>query len=210
MRLVALAALLLALATIGCGSDGPKFEGRSEPVGHEQLRASWRPGCPVSVDQLRLLTVSHWGFDGDVHRGKLVVHEDVAEVVLRVFRRLFEARFPIARMRLVDAYGADDQRSMAANNTSAFNCRLVSGTGGWSEHAYGRAVDINPVQNPIVFSSGKVLPAAGTRYADRSRHAPGMIHAGDEVVRAFAAIGWGWGGSFRSAKDYQHFSATGR
>jgi hypothetical protein len=99
---------------------------------------------------------------------------------------------------------------MAANNTSAFNCRFVSGTARWSEHAYGRAIDINPVQNPYVSSSGRASPPAGAAYVDRSRRAPGMIHAGDAVVRAFAAVGWGWGGSWRGVKDYQHFSASGR
>lgn len=140
----------------------------------------------------------------------LVVNEDVAEDVLAVFRRLFDARFRIAQMRSVDAYGGNDGRSMAANNTSSFNCRLVSGTGTWSEHAFGRAVDINPVQNPIVSSSGEVLPLEGAPFADRSRRARGMIHAGDEVVQAFLSIGWSWGGSFRSVKDYQHFSHSGR
>ena len=98
---------------------------------------------------------------------------------------------------------------MAADNTSAFNCRRVAGSTSWSEHAYGRAIDINPRENPSV-ENGRVYPRNGAAYADRSRHAKGMIHAGDAVVRAFAAEGWGWGGSWNSPKDYQHFSATGR
>jgi hypothetical protein len=124
-------------------------------------------------------------------------------------RKLFNAHFPFRRIWLIDAYGSDDRRSMAANNTSAFNCRYVAGTTRWSEHAYGRAIDINPIQNPYV-SGSYVSPAAGRAYADRSRRAPGMIHAGDVVVRAFASIGWKWGGYWRSSKDYQHFSSTGR
>ena len=114
-------------------------------------------------------------------------------------------------MRLIDAYGANDRRSMAADNTSAFNCRFVSGKPGvWSQHAYGRAIDINPIENPyVVPSSGYVSPPAGRRFADRSRNAPGMVHRRDAVVRAFAKVGWEWGGRWPGAKDYQHFSATG-
>jgi hypothetical protein len=112
-------------------------------------------------------------------------------------------------MRLVDRYGGNDNRSMRADNTSAFNCRRVAGTTRWSEHAYGRAIDINPVENPYVRSDGSVSPRRGRPYADRSRHARGMIHARDATVRAFHRVGWGWGGYWRSSKDYQHFSASG-
>jgi hypothetical protein len=168
---------------------------------------SWRPGCPVAPADLRRVTVPHWGFDGRVRRGTLVVHRAHARHVLGVMRRLFRARFPIERMEPVEAYGSDDVRSMAANNTSAFNCRRLGD--GWSEHAHGRAIDINPLRNPMI-RDGVASPAAGARFADRSRRAPGTIHAGDAVVRAFAAIGWGWGGDWRSPVDYQHFSASGR
>jgi len=98
---------------------------------------------------------------------------------------------------------------MAANNTSGFNCRTVEGSSSWSEHAYGRAIDINPIQNPAV-QDGLVTPSAGSRYLDRSRRREGLIRAEGAVVRAFASIGWGWGGYWTSFKDYQHFSATGR
>jgi D-alanyl-D-alanine carboxypeptidase len=190
----------------------PRFRGAIAVINAEaraRMSSSWRPGCPVPLEDLRLLTVKHWGFDRALHQGELVVHRDQARAVLRVLPRLFKARFPIERMRLVDEYGGDDERSMAANNTSAFNCRGVPGSGSWSEHAYGRAIDINPLQNPEV-RDGKVSPAAGADYVDRSRTAPGMIRAGDVVVRAFASIGWGWGGYWHSLRDYQHFSSTGR
>jgi hypothetical protein len=129
--------------------------------------------------------------------------------VKEAFRALFQARFPIKRMQLVDVYGGDDGRSMAANNTSGFNCRTVEGSPSWSEHAYGRAIDINPIQNPFV-QDGRVSPSAGGRYLERSRRAKGLVRTDDAVVRAFAAIGWGWGGYWTSSKDYQHFSASGR
>jgi hypothetical protein len=144
-----------------------------------------------------------------VKRGRLVVHERHARRIRAVFKRLFEIEFPIRRMRLIDAYGGSDDRSLRANNTSAFNCRFVAGTTRWSMHAYGLAIDINPVQNPYVAGS-RVSPPAGEEYLDRSRDAKGMIHAGDKVVRAFATAGWEWGGYWTYPKDYQHFSSNGR
>ena len=191
----------------------PVFRAEVAPIDEptrRRMRFSWRPGCPVPLGDLRLLTIGHWGFDGKVRSGELVVHRDVADEVVRVFGVLFGARFPIERMELVDVYAGDDDRSMAANNTSAFNCRRSSGDAAeWSEHAYGRAVDINPVLNPYVSSSG-VEPPAGRRYLDRSADVPGLIRRDGVVVQAFEAIGWPWGGEWSSAKDYQHFSSTGR
>ncbi len=219
MALLAVSTSWLGGSVARSGSTAPTATRAAAPTFHgtisrisPELRArmtSWRPGCPVALHRLRLLTVNHWGFDREVHRGWLIVNAYQARPVLRVMHRLFDSRFPFRRIRLIDAYGSSDDRSMAANNTSGFNCRYVSGTTRWSEHAYGRAVDINPVQNPYVQGS-YVSPPAGEAYAARSRRAPGMIHAGDVVVRAFASIGWKWGGYWRSAKDYQHFSSTGR
>ena len=157
------------------------------------------------------MTLTYWGFDGRVHAdGRLVVGTRHVTPTVRALRDVFVARFPIRRMQPVEAYGASDDRSMAADNTSAFNCRRVAGSTSWSEHAYGRAIDVNPLENPEVMRSGRVLPPAGAAYLDRSRRAKGMIHAGDAVVRAFAAVGWHWGGYWTSLKDYQHFSSTGR
>ena len=111
----------------------------------------------------------------------------------------------------VDAYGANDERAMEADDTSVFNGRFVAGTSTWSQHAYGRAIDVDPLENPEI-RDGVVYPttAAARRYADRTRRLPGMITAHGVVVRAFAAVGWGWGGSWHSPVDYQHFSANGR
>jgi hypothetical protein len=114
----------------------PAFHGSAEPIGsHLRQRmagVSWHRGCPVGFNRLRLLRVTHWGFDDEVHRGRLVVHRDSARPLLRTLRTLYRLRYPIRRMRLVDAYGADDHRSMDADNTSAFNCRPVAGTNRWS------------------------------------------------------------------------------
>ncbi|MCC2323460.1 M15 family metallopeptidase [Cellulomonas xiejunii] len=174
----------------------------------ERMAASWRPGCPVPLEDLRYVRVSHHDMRGKVVQGELVVHADVADGIVEVFRDLFDARFPIASMRLVDDFGADDDASMAADNTSAFNCRAVTGGTGWSEHSYGRAIDVNPIENPYVRDS-LVLPPAGVAFVDRP-DAPGVIHDGDVVVTAFAEQGWYWGGYWTRPIDYQHFSTTNR
>lgn len=180
-----------------------------QPVTAARLGASHRAGCPVAVGDLRLVGVTSWGFDGRTRRGELVVHRDVAAGVVEVFRQLHAARFPLTRVVTAEQYGADDDRLMAAGATSAYNCRAVTGGTGFSEHAYGRAIDVNPIQNPYVRGTA-VEPPAGRAYLDRSDVRPGMVVAGDAVVRAFASIGWGWGGDFRTLKDYQHFSRSGR
>ena len=175
-----------------------------------RMRSSWRAGCPVPLENLRLVAITHWGFDGAPRPGEIVVHADAADAVVEVFRRLFAAKFPIEQVRLVDEFGGDDDRSMAANNTSAFNCRRATGAQRWSEHAYGRAVDVNPVQNPFVTRAGAVLPPQGASHVRRDPATRGLITADGPVVAAFRAVGWRWGGHWSSGKDYQHFSATGR
>ncbi len=187
----------------------PAFASSVETVTAEQLHASWRPGCPHPVEDLRLVRASHWGFDRTVHEGTIVVDAAVADAVVQVLRELFEAEYPIERMEPVDRYGGSDDASMAANNTSAFNCRPVTGGTAWSEHAYGRAVDLNPLQNPWVRGS-TVIPAESARYADRSSPDLGVIRECDAAVTAFAAEGWIWGGHWSTSKDYQHFSPSGR
>lgn len=169
---------------------------------------AWREGCPVPLGDLRLVTLSYRGFDGEGHVGRLVVNRDAAPAVTSAMHALWKARFPIRRMVPVEAFGASDERSMEADNTSAFNCRPVEGTEVWSQHALGRAIDINPLENPEV-NGAVVLPRTARAFADRSRHRKGMILPGDIVVRAFAAVGWGWGGNWHSLKDWQHFSANG-
>ena len=171
---------------------------------------SWHPGCPVPLSDLRLLTLTYRGFDGRDHTGQLVANKDAAAALVGAFRRLYAARFPIRRMELVDRYGGDDYRSIEADNTSAFNCRAATGSTHWSNHAYGRAVDVDPIENPYV-SGGTSSHPASAPYLDRSRHRPGMAYAGGALVEAFRAVGWGWGGSWPGAvKDYQHFSWNGR
>ncbi len=173
-----------------------------------RMGSSWRPGCPVPLSDLRYLTVTYRGFDGADHSGELVIAASVAPGVVGVFRQLYDDGFPIASLRLVDDFGGSDDQSMAADNSSAFNCRAVTGGTGFSEHSYGTAIDLNPVQNPYL-SGDTVLPEQGRPFLDRAP-GPGVITAGDPVVRAFASIGWTWGGSWSGPIDYQHFSASGR
>jgi len=172
-----------------------------------RMGASWRPGCPVPLADLRYLTVTYRGFDGSDHSGELVVAESVAPDVVEVFHRLYDNGFPLASLRLVDDFGGSDEQSMDADNSSAFNCRAVTGGGGFSEHSYGTAIDLNPVENPYV-SGTTVLPAQGRQFLGRTP-GPGVITAGDPVVDAFASIGWTWGGTWSGPIDYQHFSASG-
>jgi hypothetical protein len=170
---------------------------------------SWRVGCPVPMSDLRLIRLLYWGFDREAHHGRLVVHHRVADEVARLFGRIYNVRFPIRRMRLVDRYGANDRESMEHDNTSAFNCRWRAGQPGvWSMHAYGKAIDVNPVENPYISSGGYSPPNAGA-YVDRSNERRGMIYHGDEVWWAFRNRGWEWGGDW-DYPDYQHFSTNGR
>ena len=171
--------------------------------------SAWRPGCPVGPASLRVVRVTHWDFAGRVRIGRLVVHRDVANQVVAIMRQLHAARYPIRWMVPIERFGGSDFRSIEADNTSAFNCRYVDGTRRWSEHAYGRAIDINPIENPYV-SGGTTSHRASVPYLRRSPRRPGMIVSGDAVTRAFAGQGWGWGGRWSGAKDYQHFSASGR
>ena len=186
------------------------LHGSVGPVSRAELGKSWHPGCPVAPAQLRELRVSYWGFDGKRHTGALVVRVSVVDDMRAVFERLYRAHFAVRRMSPIAAYGGSDDRSMAADNTSAFNCRyaVAPGPKRWSAHAYGEAVDVNPVENPYLVG-GRWLPPAGRRYADRSIARPGMALAGGPLVAAFAASGWQWGGRWTASPDYQHFSATG-
>lgn len=176
------------------------------PVTSIDLGASWHPGCPITPEQLRRVDVDYLGFDGQSHRGELIVHEDLVEDVEAIFEELRRLRYPIAKMRTVDHYpAADDELSMRDNNSSAFNCRTIPGTGRWSQHVYGRAIDLNPLLNPYVGRTGAFQPGNAGPYLDRRRRDPGLLHDGDPAVRAFTNRGWAWGGYWRTVKDYQHF-----
>ena len=177
----------------------------------------WHPGCPVSLSQLRVLTVRYLGFDGRGHTGRLVVNGSQAGRLQHVFARLYAIRFPIRHMGFSDTYGPSDGRPRDGDVTASFECRQAvaspcnstasTGTGSWSEHAYGEAIDLNPVENPYV-GCGMTRDRTALSYLDRLRVRRGMVTS--QVIEIFHQIGWGWGGSWTgSTKDYMHFSATG-
>jgi hypothetical protein len=199
--------------------EPPRFEGGVFRIG-PKLRdvlvgRNWKPSCPVPIEDLRVVRVSYWNFRGKVRTGPLVLHERVAKDVLWVFERLFRARFRIQEIKLAakdrpltpEDYWNTSRRSV----TASFNCRPATGsTTVLSQHSYGWAIDINPLQNPYVRNDGTTLRQIAQPFRDRSLHLKGMIHEGDLVVRSFAAIGWEWGGHWHTLKDYMHFSLTGR
>ncbi|GAB3990301.1 hypothetical protein GCM10029978_117820 [Actinoallomurus acanthiterrae] len=174
------------------------------------VKYSWHSGCPVGIDGLRLIQMTYWGMDHKQHDGEMIVNARVAPKIVTVFHKLYDERYPIRRMELVDKYKGSDFDSIEADNTSAFNCRNATGSSNWSQHAYGLAVDLNTCENPYVHPNGHIEHPACVKYGNRKRTDPGVIHSGDKVVRAFRSIGWGWGGSWGGPWDFQHFSASGR
>ena len=210
--LAALAALALLALPAGATAQEDAFRAQVRLL-TAQERADmtpsvWRRGCPVGLGALRHVSVPFRTFDGRAGRGAVVVHHSVARDVVEVFRALHRAGFPIRRMQPIQRYDGDDYASIEADNTSAFNCRRATGSSSWSQHASGRAIDLNPLENPYV-SGGTTSHPGSVRYLDRSHPRPGMIREGDVVTRAFDARGWEWGGRWSGIKDYQHFSAGG-
>lgn len=171
-------------------------------------RSTWVQGCPVAADDLAWVRLTFWGFDNRRHTGELLVNVDAAEDLVTVFRALYDARFPIEEMRITTKAEQTAAPTGDGNNTGSFDCRPVRGETVFSQHAYGRAVDVNPFQNPYV-KGDLLLPELAGSYTDRSEVRPGMIRPSGPVVRAFDSIGWTWGGTWRSLKDLHHFSANG-
>ncbi len=201
---------MTALLLVAFALQAPPFTHSVSRVTAADLPHSWHRGCPVAAAQLRRLRISYWGFDRRAHTGALVVNTRAVRSLTRVFSQLYSVRFAIRRVRPIDAYGGSDERSLDADNTAAFNCRyaVAAGPKRWSVHAYGLAVDVDPVENPYV-EGGRVHPRSGRAYLDRSRVRRGMAVRGRVLVRAFASVGWQWGGRWAGSPDYQHFSATG-
>jgi hypothetical protein len=189
---------------------GAEFIATIEEIPADVLtRSSWSDECPVTVDELRYLTVSHHGFDEKIHTGEIIVNSAVAGDVVEVFRKLFEAEFPIEQMRVTTLEEVDDHPTGDFNETGSFVCRPAVGSENWSQHAYGLAIDVNPFHNPYL-KGDLVIPELASAYIDRDDVRPGMLYDGDVVVDAFAEIGWTWGGDWKTLKDWMHFSRTGR
>jgi len=208
VRALALSALVLAL---------PPFHSAIRPLTPSQ-RAQltgqfWHAGCPASLSSLRLLTVTYLDFDGSAQTGELVVNSRAAAPLARVFRQLYRLHFPIRHLHFQDAYVPKRNQPADGDISGSFECRPAvpspcgSGTGHWSNHAYGLAVDVNPIENPYT-GCGRTRERASVPYLNRSKIRKGMVTPA--VVRAFRSIGWGWGGSWAgSTKDYMHFSFNG-
>jgi hypothetical protein len=215
-RLMLVAALaggaLISGAPVGAatGNNLSPFASSVADVSVAQLGRTWHPGCPLGPSQLRLVHLRYVGFDGLSHNGTMIVNERVTSAVIRIFATLYARRFPIHLMVPESRFAGSDPASMAADNTSGFNCRyaVASGPHQWSVHAYGEAIDVNPVQNPYVFG-GAAEPAAGKAFENRSDVRAGMAVRGGTLVVAFTSVGWHWGGRWIASPDYQHFSATG-
>ncbi len=186
----------------------PAFHDASARVTAAQLPHTWRAGCPTPPAQLRMLTLAYVDFAGHAQTGHLVIAAAYVRPVVAIFADLYAHRFPIRRIVPVDAYGGSDDASVAADNTAGFNCRraVAPGPPSWSMHAYGAAIDVDPVENPYL-EAGRVDPPAGAAFLDRADRRPGMALPGGELVEAFARQGWKWGVTFG---DYQHFSVNGQ
>jgi D-alanyl-D-alanine carboxypeptidase len=183
--------------------------GAVTPAVRRRMGETWSPSCPVRLADLRYLTVAFRGFDGEDHTGEMVVAASVADDVVQVFRRLYAGHYPIEEMRLVTTADLDAPPTGDGNNTAAYVCRSTRGSTTLSAHAYGLAIDLNPFLNP--YRKGDlVLPELAGAYLRRAWRRPGMILRGGVVTRAFAAVGWTWGGDFSSVSDLMHFSANGR
>jgi hypothetical protein len=182
-----------------------------EPIADDviaRMGRTWTDDCPVALDDLRHVTLTFWGFDGDHHTGELVVHRDVADDVAWAFGQLHAARFPFEQVTLVTPADLDAPPTGDGNTTAAFVCRSVRSGSSFSAHASGLAIDVNPFTNPYV-RGDVVIPELASAYLDRTWDRPGMVQPGDVVTESFAAIGWTWGGTW-SEPDLMHFSATGR
>jgi hypothetical protein len=216
LRGVLCTATLVGSMLVGAQSAGastvtlPPFSLSVASITAAQLGRTWHAGCPVAPSQLRMLHLSYVGFDGRSRVGTMVVNAAVVPAVVHVFRTLYAKRFPLHSMIPESSFAGHDPASMAADNTSGFNCRYAVATGPkeWSVHAYGEAIDVNPVQNPYVFN-GVAQPVNGKPYANRSVVRPGMAELGGVLNDAFASVGWFWGGRWSASPDYQHFSSTG-
>lgn len=175
------------------------------PIKQQMLQYTWRQGCPVPIKDLAYLQLSYWGNDNKHHTGELIVNKTLAKEVVALFKTLYENKYPIAQMQLIDVFKGDDDASMSANNTSAFNCRPVTNRPGeYSQHSYGRAIDINPLINPYV-KGNLVLPKAGSAFVDRNKPYKGKITRDSFIYQQFSNNGWDWGGGWFDLQDNQHF-----
>jgi len=211
MRKLILLILLFSM-TILLAGEGYRISPITAEVKKRMIKGdSWRKGCPVGLDDLRYIQVRYLDFRGKTKKGELIMHKGAAKDIVAIFRELYAIGYPIHSMRLVSDFKGNDWQSIEADNTSAFNCRPATGSKKWSKHAYGRAIDLNPVENPYIARSGKIAHRASEKYRKRKhRHSgqPGdkaLLLKHDQVTQIFKKYGWKWGGDWPGVKDYQHF-----
>lgn len=172
--------------------------------------ASWHKGCPVALEDLRYLRIKYLGFDKQTHRGEMIVHKEVSDEVVHIFDELYTIGYPIHKMKLVSRYKANDWQSIEADNTSAFNCRNATGSKKWSKHSYGKAIDVNSIENPYISRSGRISHKASLKYRKRVHRVDtsedkALLLKHDKATQIFKKYGWKWGGDWSGVKDYQHF-----
>ncbi len=190
--------LLLADFKYSISKISPKIEQRMRDGG------SYKNYCPVSLNSLRYIKLKYIDFNKKEQWGELIVNKAIAKDIVDIFKKLYEIKYPIKKMNLVSNYKGSDFASIEADNTSAFNCRYVDGTKKWSNHTYGRAIDINPIENPYVSNNGYTSHEASKKYLIRANQ-KGVLLANSYIVKLFKRHGFRWGGSWRCCKDYQHF-----
>jgi len=172
---------------------------------------SWKKGCPVPLKDLRYLRLKYLDFEGQIREGEMIVHKSVSDEVVNIFNELYTIGYPIHKMKLVSSYKANDWQSIEADNTSAFNCRNATGSKKWSKHSYGKAIDINPIENPYISRKGRISHKASLKYRKRvhkddSYANRAVLLKDDQATQIFKKYGWKWGGDWLGVKDYQHFS----
>jgi hypothetical protein len=167
---------------------------------------SWRRGCPVSLIELRYIEIKYHDFNGVDRVGELIVHRDIANDVVWIMEELYNINYPIKQMRLISDFNGNDWKSIEADNTSAFNCRRATGSKKWSKHAYGMAIDINPIENPYISRRGRISHKKSLKYRRRVDSNRAVLLKDSQATIIFKSYGFGWGGDWRYTKDYQHFS----
>ncbi len=197
---------VLPSSEISLGETAEVFEINpiSEDIYNKIYGKSWTENAPISIESLSHITVTYWDFDNKSHLGELIVNASVGEDIKDIFKELYDAKYPIDKIKLIDEYDANDEASMKDNNTSAFCFRAQTSSSKLSLHSYGLAIDINPLQNP--YTKGDIIqPGNAIEYVDRSTYKKGMILKDDPCYKAFISRGWTWGGEWKGVKDYQHF-----
>ncbi len=181
-----------------------------EKYANKMIGLTYHKECPVSLDDLRIVNVKYLGFDNNIYWGDIIVHKDLAFEVTEIFKELFEISYAIKQIIPIEKYNGDDFASIEADNTSAFNCRKAEGSQKYSKHSYGKAIDLNPLENPYVYSNGTTSHEASQKYLirklnDDSIENKAVLTSSSKAVQIFKKYGWKWGGDWKNIKDYQHF-----